>query len=104
MENRVVVTGLGIISPLGNDVSSTWKALCSGVSGVGPLTSFDASAYEARIAAEVKDFDASKYGISPKDARRMEKFIQYALASTSQALADAGLDPAQEDRDRIGLS
>ncbi len=103
MENRVVVTGLGVISPVGNDVATMWKALCEGKSGVGPLTTFDASAYDARIAAEVKGFDPMVYGISVKDARRIEKFIQYALAGARQAVTDAGIDFEKEDRDRIGV-
>lgn len=103
MENRVVVTGLGAISPLGNSVGATWKALCEGVSGIGPLTTFDASAYEARIAGEVKNFDPLSFGLSAKDARRIEKFVQYALASSKQAIEDAGLDFEKEDRERVGV-
>jgi len=103
MEKRVVVTGLGIISPVGNDIAAFWKALKEGKSGVGPVTSFDAQAYDSRIAGEVKDFNPTAYGISAKDARRMEKFVQFAVAASKQAITDAGLDLEKLDRDRIGV-
>ncbi|MDD4939615.1 MAG: beta-ketoacyl synthase N-terminal-like domain-containing protein, partial [Candidatus Omnitrophica bacterium] len=102
-KNRVVVTGLGIISPLGNNVPSFWSALKSGKSGVGKTTSFDPSAFDSRIAAEVKNFDPIAAGISPKDARRLEKFVQYALASSGEAITDSGLDLEKEDRHKIGV-
>ncbi len=103
MENRVVVTGLGIISPVGNDVSSFWDSLKEGRSGIGPLTTFDASAFDSHIAGEVKGFDHLLYGISKKDMHRMEKFVQYAIACSKQAIADAALDLEKEDRERIGV-
>ncbi|HQO37875.1 MAG TPA: beta-ketoacyl-ACP synthase II [Candidatus Omnitrophota bacterium] len=103
MEKRVVVTGLGLISSLGNSVEANWKALCEGVSGIGPLQTFDVSAYDARIASEVKGFDPLAFGMSAKDAKRFEKFVQYALASTKQAIVDSGLDAEKEDRERIGV-
>jgi len=102
-KNRVVVTGLGVITPLGNDVPTFWNALKSGKSGAGPITSFDTSGFDSRIAAEVKGFDAISYGISAKDARRLEKFVQYAVASAKQAITDAGLNLEKEDRHRIGV-
>lgn len=98
-----MVTGLGVIGPLGNDVPSTWKALQEGKSGVGPLTTFDVSSYEARIAAEVKGFDPTLYNIDKKEARRLEKFIQYALAGTYQAIKDSGLDLEKVDKERVGV-
>ena len=101
--NRVVITGLGIISPIGNDIATFWKSIKESKSGVGPLTSFDASAFDSRIAAEVKAFDICSYGISSKDARRMDKFAQYAVAAAKQAIADSGLDLDKEDRNRIGV-
>jgi 3-oxoacyl-[acyl-carrier-protein] synthase II len=103
MEKRVVVTGLGLISSLGNNVASNWKNLCEGVSGIGPLQTFDVSAYDARIASEVKGFDPLSFGMTPKDAKRLEKFVLYALASTKQAIADSGLDLEKEDLERIGV-
>lgn len=102
MKRRVVVTGLGIISPVGNDVGTFWQALIAGKSGIGPLMTFDASAFDSRIAGEVKDFEPAKY-IDPKDARRMEKFAQYAVAAAKQAFADSQLDASKEDPNRIGV-
>lgn len=102
-KNRVAVTGLGVISPVGNGVSDFWDALKSARSGVGPITSFDASGFDSRIAAEVKGFDPLFYGISVKDARHLEKFVQYAIASAKQAITDANLDLEKEDRNRIGV-
>ena len=102
-QRRVVVTGLGAVSPLGNDVAANWKALQEGVSGIGPLTTFDASAYEARIAGEVRGFDPALYNIDKKEARRLEKFIQYALAATFQAVKDAGLNLEAIDKERTGV-
>jgi 3-oxoacyl-[acyl-carrier-protein] synthase II len=102
-KNRVVVTGLGVISAVGNDVSSFWQALLSAKSGIGPITSFDASAFDSRIAGEVKGFDPTAYGLSTKDTKRIDKFGQYAIAASKQAITDAGLDLEKEDRDRIGV-
>ena len=102
-ENRVVVTGLGIISPVGNDVLSFWQALQEGKNGVGPITSFDAGPFDSRIAGEVKGFEHSLYGMSSKDIKRMDKFAQYAVAASKQAIKDAGLDLEKEDRERIGV-
>ncbi len=102
-KNRVVVTGAGVITPLGNDVPVFWGALKTGKSGVGLITSFDASEFDSRIAAEVKGFDPLLYGISPKEVRRLEKFVQYAIASGKQAISDSGLDLDKENRNRIGV-
>lgn len=102
-KKRVVVTGLGIISPVGNDIPNFWQALKDGQSGVGKLTTFDASEFDSRIAGEVKNFDPNLYGISFKDTKRMEKFVQYAIAAAKQAISDAGLDLDKEDRNRIGV-
>lgn len=90
MERRVAVTGLGVISPVGNDVASFWTALKEGRSGVGPITRYDASRTEAKIAAEVKGFDPSQY-MDKKDARKMANFAQFAVAAAVQAWRDAGL-------------
>lgn len=99
---RVVVTGLGALSPLGLDVATTWRGLVEGRSGVEPITAFDASALPARIAAPLKDFDAGRY-MDVKEARRLSPFIQYALIAASEAVADAGLDLAREDPNRMGV-
>jgi len=103
MENRVVVTGLGVISPVGNDIPTFWQALKEGKSGIGMITSFDATAFDSRIAGEVKAFAPNLYGISNKDARHMAKFVQYAVAASKQAITAAGLDLDKEDRNRAGV-
>src|SRR6476619_3628399 len=98
---RVVITGLGTVTPLGNDVPSTWESLLAGKSGIGPITKFDASKFDTKIAGEIKNFDAEKY-IEKKETKRMDVFIQYVLASASQALADSGLKHPFDDPDRVG--
>ncbi|MCK9603659.1 MAG: beta-ketoacyl-ACP synthase II [Candidatus Omnitrophica bacterium] len=102
-ENRVVVTGLGVISPVGNDIQIFWQALKDGKSGVGMITSFDATKFDSRIAGEVKGFDHNLYGMSSKDIKRMDKFAQYAIAASKQAIIDSGINLEKEDRERIGV-
>jgi len=102
-EKRVVVTGLGVISPLGNSVSSFWSALKEGKSGITKITQFDATDYDSKIAGEVKGFDPFSYGITKKELNRMEKFVQFAVASSKQAIQDAGLDLEKENKERIGV-
>jgi len=102
MRKRVVVTGLGCISPLGHSPEETWQALLAGKSGVGPITHFDASQHKTRFAAEVKDFDAAER-FGTREARRMDRVSQFALASALQALESSGLDLSAENRDRIGV-
>jgi 3-oxoacyl-[acyl-carrier-protein] synthase II len=102
---RVVVTGLGALTPLGNTVSDYWEALLAGTSGAGPITKFDASDVRSKIACEVEDFDPTAY-LDDKQIERQDLFSQYALAVTQQALDDAGLDPEaldDEARNRIGV-
>ncbi|MFN2627402.1 MAG: beta-ketoacyl-ACP synthase II [Gaiellaceae bacterium] len=99
---RVVITGLGAVSPLGNDVQSTWRSLLAGNSGAGPITQFDASEFPVRFACEVKDFDPSMW-IDHKQIRRMDRFAQLIVAAARQAEADSGLD-LTKDPDRIGAS
>ncbi len=99
---RVVVTGLGLITPLGNDVATTWDALIAGRSGLGLVTRFDTSAYEHPIAAEVKGFNPAEV-VDPKIARRIDLSSAFALAASHQALADAGIDMAAEDASRVGV-
>jgi 3-oxoacyl-[acyl-carrier-protein] synthase II len=99
---RVVITGLGAVSPLGNDVQTSWERLIAGESGAGPITQFDHTDYKVHFACEVKDFDPTEY-IDRKDARRMDRFAHLVLAAARQAEADAGLDIAAE-ADRIGAS
>ena len=100
---RVVVTGLGVISPVGNTVAEAWENLTAGKSGIGRITKFDPSAFKAQIAGEVKGFDVAAY-LSAKEARRMDTFIHYGMAAGIQALRDAGLDGPQADAERIGVN
>lgn len=99
---RVVITGLGVISPVGLDKEEFWTNLVDGKSGIGLIDRFDASGFPARIAAQVKDFDVQKY-IPRKDARRMDLFVQYACAAARQAVDDSALDLSVADRNRIGV-
>lgn len=102
MTRRVVVTGLGIISPVGNDIATAWSSLLAGRSGIGPVTRFDASTFPTRIAGEVKGFDVSAY-MSPKEARHFDTFIHYGIAAGSQALKDSGLEVSDSNADRVGV-
>jgi 3-oxoacyl-[acyl-carrier-protein] synthase II len=102
MTKRVVVTGIGLLTAVGNTTSATWKALCEGQSGVGPITSFDASNQEVRIAAEVKDFDPTLY-MDRKEVRRNDRFVQYAMAATKLAMDDAELAITDEIADDVGV-
>ena len=99
---RVVVTGLGLISPVGNDVTTGWSNLLAGRSGIGPITRFDASAFTSRIAGEVKGFDVTEW-IAAKEARHFDTFIHYGIAASSQAVRDAGLSAGTVDPDRVGV-
>ena len=103
MKRRVVVTGLGIVSPVGNDVATAWGNLLAGRSGIGPITHFDASSFPTQIAGEVRDFDPAQY-IAPKDIKKMDPFIHYGIAASVQALADAGMHPHEHDEERIGCA
>ncbi len=100
---RVVITGLGAITPLGHNPEEFWQNLLAGKSGVAPVTLFDASKYKTRIAGEVKNFDATQHGIDAKDARRMGRATLFALAATRQAIADAGLGEHFGGKDRTGV-
>ena len=100
---RVVVTGLGMVSPLGNDVLTSWQNALAGKSGVTRITQFDASAFGSQIAGEVKDFDVSPY-LSPKEARRFDRFIHFGVAAGVQALDDSGIEITEENAHRIGCS
>ncbi len=102
MSNRVVITGLGMVSPLGNSVDETWQGMIEGRSGVDQITKFDASNYPATIAAEVKDFEIRDY-IDKREARKMDPFSHYAVAASMQAMKDAGLSEGSFDPERIGV-
>ncbi|HEU4733825.1 MAG TPA: beta-ketoacyl-ACP synthase II [Kofleriaceae bacterium] len=100
---RVVVTGLGCVSPLGNDADVTFARLLEGHSGIGPITRFDARDHRAQIAGEVRGFDVTPYVPSKKTARHMDTFVQFAIAASDMAIKSSGLDLGAEDRDRIGV-
>ena len=102
-KRRVVITGLGIVSPVGNDVTTAWRNILAGNSGIGPVTHFDASTFPTRIAGEVRDFDPAKF-VAPKDVKKMDPFIHYGIAASIDALADAGLHPHEHDAERIGVA
>jgi len=102
-KRRVVVTGLGLVTPVGNTVDTTWKALLSGKSGIAPITKFDASEFTTRFSGSVKDFDVEQY-VTKKDARKMDLFIQYGMAAGIQAIQDSGLDMSKENPGRVGTA
>jgi len=101
VKRRVVITGLGIVSPVGNDIDTAWDNLVNGRSGIGRITRFDPSPFNAQIAGEVKDFDVTEY-LSAKEAKTMDTFIHYGLAAGVQAWRDSGLEVTEENADRIG--
>ncbi len=103
MENRVVVTGLGVISPVGSDIPSFWSALKEGRSGIDKITCFDAAQFDSRIAGEVRNFSHEFYGITKKDTNRTPRFVQFAIAAAKQAIKDSGLDMEKENRERMGV-
>ena len=100
---RVVITGMGAITPLGNSVEAFWNGIKEKKTGFGPITKFDTSAYKCRLAAEVKDFDPA-LSMDKKDARRMELFCQYAVAAAKEAYGQAGLSMEKEDAYRVGCA
>lgn len=101
-KRRVVITGLGVISPIGNNIDEFWNSLAAGKSGIEKITQFDPTQYDSKIAGEVKGFDPSEY-IPPKDKRRMDKFVQYALVAAHEACRDAQIDFTNEDPFQIGV-
>ena len=100
---RVVITGLGIVSPVGNDIKNAWQNILAGKSGIGPLTNFDVTDFPVRFCGEIRDFDVTQY-ITAKDARRMGTFIHYGIAAACQAIDDAGLEIGEADADRAGVA
>ncbi|MEH7122173.1 beta-ketoacyl-ACP synthase II [Bacillus sp. JJ1532] len=101
-KRRVVVTGIGAVTPLGNEVETTWKNILAGVSGVGPLTRVNADEYPVKVAAEVKDFNVENF-MEKKDARKMDRFTHYAVAASLMAVKDANLSINEENADRVGV-
>src|SRR5689334_22422923 len=102
-ERRVVITGMGVVTPLGNDLDTFWNGLIESRCGVQKITSFDASNYETQIAAEVKNFDPTPAFPSPKDVRRTDRFSQYGVYAAWQALKDSGLELAKVNTDEVGV-
>lgn len=100
---RVVITGLGAVTPLGNDIDTLWQHLVDGQCGIDRITLFDAAGYDTQIAAQVKNFDGTSAFPSPKDARRTDRFAQFGISAAHQALLDSGLDLEKTDRDQIGV-
>lgn len=99
---KAVITGMGVISPIGNDIDTFWAAIKAGKSGIGPITRFDASGFDSRIAGEVKNFDPSQF-MDRKDARKMAQFTQFAVAAAVQAWKESGLDTATTAMDRVAV-
>ena len=98
----MVITGLGVVSPVGSTVPSAWEAVLRGESGIGPVTRFDVSAFPVRIGGQVRDFDVNRY-LAPKEARRMDEFMHYGVAAGVQAVTDAGIDFSKCDPSRCGV-
>jgi len=101
-DRRVVVTGMGLITPLGTGIEKNWEALMAGRSGIGPITRFDVSDFAARIAGEVRDFDPHDW-IEKKDVKKMDLFIQYALGAAEQAMRQSALKIDESNADRVGV-
>src|SRR5687768_10697618 len=99
---RVVVTGMGVVSPVGNDLPTFWNNLTAGVSGIGPITHFDVKDYKCRIAGEVRNFDPSEHFRNKKDVNRTDRFTHFAVAAAKSAMADAGLTGPVGDPERFG--
>ena len=102
MKRRVVVTGLGMLTAVGNDVATTWESLLAGKSGGGPITRFDIARFDVKFACELKGFDVSQY-MERKEAKRSDLYTQYAVAASTQAMADAGLTEGSYDPERVGV-
>src|SRR5690554_7333674 len=103
-KRRVVITGMGMLSPVGNDVSTSWSAVCAGRSGIGQIDRFDASEYGTRIGGAVKDLDIEPW-LSSKEARKLDAFIHYGLIAAQQAVDDSGLEQFDKlDKERVGIA
>jgi len=100
---RVVITGMGVVSPLGNDIATFWKNITNGVSGIGPITHFDVKDYDCKIAGEVRDFDPVKFFKVPKDVRRADRFVHFAVGAAKMAMEDAGFNGPVAEPERFGV-
>ena len=101
-DRRVVITGMGVVSPVGNDLKTFWRNLLAGVSGVGRVTAFDVSKYDCKIAAEVKNYDPAPYFNNPKDMRRSDRYTSLMYGAAKMAMADSGADLSTLDLTRFG--
>jgi len=101
-DRRVVITGMGVVSPVGNDVETFWAALKSGKSGIGRITAMDVSQYDTKIAGEVRNYDPKMFFKNPKDIRRTDRFVQLAMGAAKMAVQDGGIDLETVNRDRFG--
>ncbi|MDE6720485.1 MAG: beta-ketoacyl-[acyl-carrier-protein] synthase II, partial [Treponemataceae bacterium] len=100
---RVVVTGLGAVTPLGNSVDETWKNIKAGKSGIEKITLFDASEYKVQVAGEVKNFDIADFGVDSKEGRKMARFTQFLVAASAQAIKDSGYDKEKLAGEKVGM-
>src|ERR1051325_5237807 len=103
MKRRVVITGLGVVTSLGETVDEMWENVCAGKSGIKTVTRWDASNYPVRFGGECTNFDVTKYGIDAREAKRLDRFGQFGLAASVSAVKDSGLDFDKEQRDRAGV-
>src|SRR6202007_2391591 len=102
-DRRVVITGLGVVTPVGNDLDTFWTALKEGKSGIGRITAFDITNYDCQIAGEVRNFDPKPFFKNPKDVRRTDRFVQLAMAAAKMSMQDSGIDLERVNRDRFGV-
>src|SRR5438270_13957994 len=102
-DRRVVITGMGVISPVGNDLETFWANLKEGKSGIGRITAFDISQYDCKIAGEVRGFDPKTVFKNPKDVRRTDRFVQLAVAAAEMSMADSAIEMANENPNRFGV-
>src|SRR5438309_6886587 len=100
MNRRVVITGMGVVTPVGRDLPTFWNNLTNGVSGIGDITAFDVTGYDCRIGGEVRDFEAKQYFKNPKDARRTDRFSHLAMAAAKMAVEDSGIQFNNGDSER----
>ena len=102
-QRRVVITGMGLVTPLGQDLDTFWQNILAGKSGISPIENFDVSAYDCKIAGEIKTFDSTPFFKVPKDVRRCDRYTRFAMVAAKKAVADSGLDLAVENGERIGV-
>ena len=101
-DRRVVITGMGVVSPVGNDLETFWSSLKEGKSGIGPITAMDVSQYDTKIAGEVRNYDPKAFFKNPKDVRRTDRFVQLAMGAAKMSIKDSGIDLEKVNRDRFG--